>query len=79
MATCANCSSDALYTYNVTPDFGINYCQYHLPKFLLNVKHADLVSDVVVETPVEAPVSKSKKTDAPVDAPVDTEAAAPTE
>jgi len=79
MATCANCSSDALYTYNVTPDFGINYCQYHLPKFLLNAKHADLVSDVAVEAPVEVPVSKSKKAEVTVDAPVDTEAPAPTE
>ena len=34
MAKCANCANDALYIYQVTSNFDIKYCQYHLPRTL---------------------------------------------
>lgn len=65
MASCANCSNDALYTYKVSEEYGIDYCQYHLPNFLNGLTN----SNVVVHTPefdtlkaeVVAEVAPSKK------------------
>lgn len=34
MTTCANCSEAALYTYQVTADLSLNFCEKHLPGFL---------------------------------------------
>ncbi|CAB4167041.1 hypothetical protein UFOVP964_140 [uncultured Caudovirales phage] len=31
---CANCTSDAVYTYSITPGYSIAYCKKDLPKFL---------------------------------------------
>ena len=62
MATCANCSSDALYVYQVSSDYGINYCQRHLPSFLKVGVQPNLF-DVVAEPVVEKP-AKAKKTEA---------------
>lgn len=39
MATCANCSNDAVYTYQPGPEFYLHYCQYHLPKFLTRTEN----------------------------------------
>ena len=70
MITCANCSREALYTYQVSDAYLIHYCQNHLPKFLVNKKNAGLlplispapVVEAVVEEPVvEETVKASKK------------------
>ena len=55
MANCANCSSDALYVYQLTADYGINYCQRHLPSFLSRGHQPNLFA-----APVEAPVVPTK-------------------
>jgi len=68
MATCANCSSDALYVYQISSNYGINYCQRHLPSFLARGPQPNLF-DVPVEPVVEKP-AKAKKTEA-VAEPVD--------
>jgi hypothetical protein len=63
MANCANCSSDALYVYQITADYGLNYCQRHLPSFLSRGPQPNLFA-----APVEAPVvetpAKGKKSQA---------------
>jgi hypothetical protein len=79
MATCANCVNDALYTYRVTDDFGIDYCQYHLPRFLANNKQSGLVTIIpaaptqtetpVEETPEPVKTSKTKKSTPVVEEP----------
>ncbi|CAB4123926.1 hypothetical protein UFOVP46_129 [uncultured Caudovirales phage] len=43
MSTCANCKNDALYTYEVTDTFSIDYCQYHLPRFLHTMKNGGML------------------------------------
>jgi hypothetical protein len=43
MATCANCSNDAVYTYQPGPEFSIHYCPYHLPKFLTRTENPAVV------------------------------------
>lgn len=62
MATCANCSSDALYVYQLSPKYGINYCQRHLPTFLSRGPQPNLFS--APEEPVVKSTAKSKKTEA---------------
>lgn len=67
--TCSNCANDAPYVYQVTPVFGIPYCQRHVPKFLLaELKSGRLNKPVVVEEP--APIKTSKKKETPVEEPV---------
>lgn len=78
MAICANCTDNAIYVYQITPVSGINYCQYHLPRFLYQQRDAGILPapvDPIVEEPVvEEPTTKTKKkavaTDSVVDAPV---------
>ena len=59
MAKCANCSKDALYSYNVSGDFVINYCQSHLPRFLYTrtgevlANRIEVVNPTVIEPEVE--------------------------
>jgi hypothetical protein len=65
---CANCSRDALYTYVISGNHNINYCQSHLPRFLTAQRDAGLlplVKPPVVETP--AKVTKKKETEAVVE------------
>jgi hypothetical protein len=64
MVTCANCQSEALYTYQINPDYLVHYCQYHLPKFLTSARDAGQLK--LVAPVVEEPVAK-KKTTTPVD------------
>jgi hypothetical protein len=66
MAKCANCATDALYTYKVTDSFSINYCQLHLPKFLNAQKLAGLL-----KPEVEAPKASKKKSDVVEETPVE--------
>jgi hypothetical protein len=61
MAICANCSSDALYVYQLSANYGINYCQRHLPSFLARGPQPKLFEAPAKE--VEKPV-KVKKTEA---------------
>lgn len=65
MATCANCSNTALYTYQVTESFGIDYCQYHLPTFLSKLKYTGALKPKAAEPEVEVKTTK-KKASAPV-------------
>jgi hypothetical protein len=58
MATCAVCVNDALYVYKVTDNFGINYCQYHVPGFL--AKNPHLLDSPEVAEPVVTPTTKKK-------------------
>lgn len=67
MITCANCSNEALYTYQITDDFNIHYCQYHLPRFLTAKKNAgELPLMVPREIPEEQPKTSKKKAADPV-------------
>lgn len=71
MATCANCSSDALYVYQISPKYGINYCQRHLPTFLSRGPQPNLFA--APQEPVIENTAKVKKTKAvaePVEEPV---------
>jgi hypothetical protein len=34
MTTCANCSNEAFFAYQITAEFSIPYCSKHIPKFL---------------------------------------------
>lgn len=70
MTTCANCKSEAVHQYRVTPEFKIDYCNAHLPNFLRAQQKAGLlkplpvvVEEVVVEEPVveETTVAKTTK------------------
>ena len=63
MAICANCSSDALYVYQLTAEYGINYCQRHLPSFLSRGPQPNLFA-APVETPVVETPTKGKKSQA---------------
>jgi hypothetical protein len=71
MAKCANCASEAFFVYQLTANYGINYCSRHVPKFLQNAKRAgslvkiEPVSAALVEEAVAAKTTKKKK-EAPV-------------
>lgn len=79
MAKCANCSSEAFYTYAITKSYGIDYCSRHVPKFLQGQKKAGMlplrrpVVEVVVDEPlvveedVVLPPKKSSKKKAVVE------------
>jgi len=76
MATCANCSADALYSYEVAPSYTIPYCQRHLPRFLYSLRNSGALAvpePEVVDEPVVDTTKKTKKTS---DTPVDTSSAA---
>jgi hypothetical protein len=68
MPTCANCNKEALYTYQVTELFGINYCQDHLPRFLYSQRSTGALDVKVPEVPA-APAKKAKS--APVNTPAE--------
>jgi hypothetical protein len=74
MATCANCTNTALYTYQVTEDFGIDYCQYHLPTFLSKLKYTGALKPKAVEPVVEVKATKKKAAAPVVETPVVEEA-----
>lgn len=83
MAKCANCTSDALYVYEVTDSFNINYCQYHLPVFLHKLQKSGLLktTDEFEAVKAEAlaavaPKTSKKKTE---ETPVVEEVVEPTE
>jgi hypothetical protein len=65
MATCANCSNDAVYTYQPGPEFSIHYCPYHLPKFLTRTENPAVVLYKEEEVKVtETKTSKKKSSEA---------------
>ena len=43
MTTCANCTNDSAWIYEITPSHTIPYCSIHLPKFLNDRKNAGLL------------------------------------
>jgi hypothetical protein len=62
MATCANCSNDAFFIYQVTDSYGIDFCSAHVPNFLRSEKYA--ASLITLDLPViteTTPVSQKKK------------------
>lgn len=62
MNTCANCSSTAVYVYDISPSFAIYYCARHLPGFLKRrAASGELNIPVVVPEP-----KTTKKKAAPV-------------
>ncbi len=82
MTTCANCASTALYTYQVTADLSINFCEKHLPGFLRAkgapvalVQRTEEHAAVLAEAAQKLAPKKSTKTSAKkplmVDAPVE--------
>lgn len=56
MAKCANCTSEAFFTYAITSKFGIDYCSRHVPKFLQAQKNAGMLPLRVEKVDVPAPV-----------------------
>lgn len=68
MTTCANCSHEAVYTYEVTPSYLIHYCYRHLPGFLHNQKST---GSIALKVEVEAPRTSRRRTaEAVVEEPV---------
>jgi len=62
MTTCANCSNDAVYTYQPGPELNIHYCPYHLPNFLTRIENPAVI--LYKEEEVKVPeVKTSKKKD----------------
>ena len=64
MIVCANCSNEALYTYQISEAIKHNYCDDCLPRFLLSRRDAGqipLQKPVVEETVVKS--SKKKATE----------------
>ena len=59
MASCANCSAEALYRYQITDNYGIDYCQKDLPNFLRPLRDAGLLA--LPEEPVVEPKASKKK------------------
>lgn len=70
MAKCANCPSEAFFVYQVTANYGIDYCSRHVPKFLQAQKKSGAlrrIEPVAPELVAEAVAAKSsKKKAAPV-------------
>lgn len=69
MIMCANCQSDATYTYSIVEGFDVSFCDKHLPTF---ARKNGLATPIVVqEEPVVAP--KASKKAAVVETPVEEE------
>lgn len=72
MTKCANCTNDAMFSYDMAPNNKLYYCHIHLPKFLRGRGMATLlrstvkpeVEEAVEETP--APKKRTKKKAEPV-------------
>lgn len=71
MATCATCTNDAIYVYQPGPSFSINYCQYHLPRFLTRSENPAVFPVVKEEPKPEPKVSKKKETEAVAEVPAE--------
>lgn len=56
MTTCANCTSESAWIYEITPSHTIPYCSIHLPKFLNDRKNAGLLkrSDEMIQEQSDA-------------------------
>lgn len=63
MIKCANCVADAVYTYSISEDNLINYCEDHLPNFLASRKASGQLTLVVPAIVEESKVSKKKTTE----------------
>jgi hypothetical protein len=74
MITCANCSSNAEFTYALTDSYGIHYCGKHVPKFLNNHKRSGMLPlrtfSVEVEPTIEVSKPTKKKSKIAVEEPV---------
>jgi hypothetical protein len=66
MIKCANCVDDALYTYKISEELSINYCNSHLPNFLTSRKASGQINLVVPAIVEEEPKVSKKKTTEPV-------------
>lgn len=67
MIKCANCVDDALYTYKISDELSINYCNSHLPNFLTSRKASGQLNLVVPAIVEESKTSKKKTTDTVVE------------
>jgi predicted oxidoreductase len=56
MSTCANCTETAAYVYEISETHTIDYCETHLPRFLVDRKNAGLLKspDFLTEARAEA-------------------------
>lgn len=90
MVKCANCSAEAEYTYVLSAEELINYCEDDVPNFLKKRKAAGQLALIPIQIKVEAPVapevdapskSSKKKTVEPVEeeTPAEPEVETPTE
>ena len=90
MVKCANCAAEAEYTYALSAEELINYCDDHVPNFLKKRKAAGQLPLVPIQVRVSAPVepevevsakSSKKKTAEPVveETPAEPEVETPTE
>lgn len=66
MIKCANCAADADYTYKLSEELSINYCNSHLPNFLSSRKASGQLALVVPAIVEESPTGSKKKTTEPV-------------
>ncbi|CAB4137949.1 hypothetical protein UFOVP325_158 [uncultured Caudovirales phage] len=66
MIKCANCVADAVYTYTISEENLINYCEDHLPNFLAPRKASGQLALVVPAIVEESAKSSKKKTVDPV-------------
>lgn len=67
MTTCANCSSEATFSYSVSADFSIPYCSRHVPKFLQAQRFSGALHTITAPVVVEEKTSKKKKVSATVE------------
>jgi hypothetical protein len=60
MTTCVNCDTEAIYTYQVSADYRLHYCQYHLPRFLFARRDSGELPLIVDAPEPEKPAKKTK-------------------
>jgi hypothetical protein len=60
MTICANCQSDAVYTYTIVDGFDVYFCDKHLPRFARKSGLVANLPEVVIEEPVVAPKASKK-------------------
>jgi hypothetical protein len=73
MLACSNCTSEALYRYKITADFGLTFCFTCLPTFLKAPQYSGRVVKLSDEVRVETPAPKKRSSTKKVEEPVEVE------
>jgi hypothetical protein len=68
---CANCNAAARYSYQISEDIIIHYCDDHLPNFLTPKKLSGQLPLITPAVSEPEPAKPSKKKDVVVEAPVE--------